>query len=235
VDEKGLQVDCRLPSKTVGKRTEPDENRLLQWLSRRAKHEHQVELESAAARLLWELVGPELGLVDQELAKLALFTGNGGKVTVQLVQDVVGGWRAKSIWDTIEAAAGGDAAEALAQLDRALQSGEHPQALFGQIAWSLRRFTVATRIYQRAERQGARISLQQALSQAGFRPWPADLAKAEKQIIQLGRDRAGRMLRWLLETDMAMKGSHSRPDRARFLLEMLFLRQANRTSSAGRA
>jgi DNA polymerase-3 subunit delta len=80
------------------------------------------------------------------------------------------------------------------------------------------------------------MALRDALLQAGFRPWPADaLAAAEKQLIQLGRDRAGRLLQWLLEADLAMKGSHSSSDRARFVLEMLFLRQAKRQQPSGGA
>jgi len=37
--------------------------------------------------------------------------------------------------------------------------------------------------------------------------------------------------RWLLETDLALKSSHSSPDRARYALEFLFMRM-NRESKA---
>jgi DNA polymerase-3 subunit delta len=227
VAESGLQVECRLPERKGSKNKSVDEARLKKWLTVWAKQQHELTLASQAADVLLELVGPELGLLDQDLAKLALFTGAGGKVTPELVRDVVGGWRAKTIWDTLDAAADGDAAEALRQLDRLLQAGEHPQALFGQISWSLRRFTLATRIFQRAERQGRRIGLRDALEQAGFRKWPAEaLVNAEKQMKQLGRQRAGQMYRWLLDLDLSLKGSHSQDDRARWALEQLLLRMA---------
>ena len=48
--------------------------------------------------------------------------------------------------------------------------------------------------------------------------------KAERQIKQLGRHRAVALYRWLLETDLALKGTHSAPHRARFALEKLILR-----------
>ena len=231
VSKQWLQIDCRLPQKTVGRRTELDEGRLTKWLVDWTKDHHSVVLMPAAAKLLVELVGPQLGMLDQDLAKLSLFVGPKEKITSDLVQKVVGGWKAKTIWEVIDAATNGDAAEALRQLDMALQSGEHPQALFGQIAWSLRRFGVATRIFEVTERRGQRIALRDALLQAGFRDWPQNaLAGAEQQIKQLGRDRAGKMLQWLLEADLAMKGSHSAPDRARFVLEQLFLRMARRTA-----
>ncbi len=226
IDKSWLQIDCRLPQK-AGKRAEFDEGRLISWLTAWAKSQHGVLLAPAAAKLLIELVGPQLGMIDQDLAKLSLFVGPKEKITPELVQEVVGGWRAKTIWEVIDAAADGDAAEALRQLDMALQTGEHPQALFGQIAWSLRRYAVATRIFAAAERRGQQMPLRDALEQAGFRAWPQNaLANAERQIKQLGRDRAGKMLQWLLEADLAMKGSHSAPDRARFVLEQLFLRMA---------
>jgi DNA polymerase-3 subunit delta len=226
VDKQGLQIDCRLPQKTVGRRTETDDSRLAKWLIAWSKSHHNTQLEPAAAKFLLEINEIELGRLDQELAKLSLFAG-AGKITAEIVRDVIGGWRAKTVWEMIDAATDGNANEALQQLHHALGSGEHPQALFGQISWSLRRFAVATRYYQMAERRGQRVSLRDALQQGGFRPWPADaLTNAERQLKQLGRDRAGQILKWLLEADLAMKGSHSAPERARFVLERLFLRMA---------
>ena len=52
------------------------------------------------------------------------------------------------------------------------------------------------------------------------------IEKAEKQMIQIGRQRGGKLYQWLLEIDLALKGSHSTPDRARFKLEQLILRLA---------
>ena len=50
------------------------------------------------------------------------------------------------------------------------------------------------------------------------------LKKAEAQLIQISRPRATQLYRWLLETDLALKGSHSRPERARLALETLIFR-----------
>jgi DNA polymerase-3 subunit delta len=224
VNASGLAIECRVPEK---KAKVPDEGRLVKWLTVRARQEHEVTLPADAARLLLELVGPEFGLLDQELAKLALFAGVGGKITPDLVRDVAGGWRVKSAWDLADAAAEGNAAEALAQLDRILQSGEKPVALFGQLAWSLRRFGVATRMFQEAERRGRKLSLAEALKAAGFEHWrPGRMEEAERQLIQLGRDRAGNLFQWLLELDLAFKGTHSPDHRGRWALEHLILRMA---------
>lgn len=225
VDKVGLQIECRPPEISRGRRKYLDESRVRKWLVDRAKIQHGVTLQAQAAELLLELEGAEFGLLEQDLAKLALFAGAGGKVSPEMVRDQVGGWKTKTTWELIDAAVDGNSAEALRQLDRLLHAGEHPVALLGQIAWSLRRFASAARIYQQAEQSGQPVKIREALEQAGFRKWPQQaLDDAEKQLKQLGRHRAGRLFRWLLNADLAMKGTHSNPHRARFMLEQLFLK-----------
>jgi len=238
IDKTGLQIECRAPQRAAGRSKFLDERRIAAWLSHWSETRHGARLNPQAATLLLELVGPEFGILDQDLAKLALFVEPGGVIKPELVRDVVGGWKTKTIWELMDAACDGNAGEALLQLDRALQSGEPPQALFGQISWSLRRFAAATRIFERAERGGRRLPLRAALEQAGFRPYPKNaLENAERQLKQLGRERAGQLYRWLLEADLALKGTHSAPDRARSILEQLILRLAKDAAPqpAGRA
>jgi DNA polymerase-3 subunit delta len=112
-----------------------------------------------------------------------------------------------------------------------LHSGEHPLALFGSISWSLRRYAAATRAFEQAERRGERISIKEALTRVGVRDWPlGELKKAEERLMKLGRARAGKFYRWLMETDLALKGTHSHETRARFALEQLFLRMSEQAA-----
>jgi DNA polymerase-3 subunit delta len=225
LDKGGLQIECRAPLKSRGRRKELDEAATLKWLAARSRSAHGPRLTSDAARMLLDFSGPNFGLLDQELSKLALYVDRGEEVTAELVRDIVGGWKTKSVWDLMDLACDGNTADALRELDHLLHAGENPLALFGQISWWLRRYAVATRIYQRAERQGRRMPLRRALEQAGFRDWPrGTLARSEAQLKQLGRDRGEQILRWLLEADLSMKLSHSSPHRARFVLERLLLR-----------
>ena len=225
VDKHGLQVECRAPVIERGKQKAIDQSRIIQWLIAWAKTRHEVQLAKNAAAVLVDIIGGEFGLLDQEIAKLALFAGPSGKVNEKLVKEVSGGWRAKTAWEVIDAALSGNAAEAVRQLDRLLQSGEAPQALFGPISWSLRRFASATRVFQRAERLRRPMQLTDAMEQAGFFKWQREaMQAAERQLKQLGRERAGQLHRWLLDTDLALKGSHSSPDMARLALEHLLLR-----------
>jgi len=218
VGESGLAIECKAPS----------EARLIKWLISRAKEAHQGTLEPAAADMLVELVGPQLGLLDQQLARLAVSVGRNEPITAELVSDTVGGWRTKTAWEMLDAAASGDAPSALEQLDRLITSGDQPIALLAQMASTLRRFATATRLVEQAERAGRRTSLRQSLEQAGFKPFV--LAKAESQLRQLGRHRAGQMYDWLLEADLALKGTSSSPPKARLVLEKLIARM---TRAAG--
>lgn len=225
VAQHGLQVECRLPVVTRGSRKEVDEPAVVRWLCNWARSRHALQLPKSAATLLLERVGAEIGVLDQELAKLALYAGTKGQVTEKLVREVAGGWRTLTSWEVIDAALDGRSADALAQLDRLLQAGEFPLAFFGPLSWSLRRFAFATRLVQRAERLGTPIKLADALAQAGFSRRPHEvMVNAERHLKRLGRVRAGQLHQWLLETDLALKGSHSSPRLAQLALEHLILR-----------
>jgi DNA polymerase-3 subunit delta len=73
IDQTGLQIACKVPTRLVNFRPEPDLEKLARWLVAWAKKTHGVALENAAADELLHIIGPEMGLIDQELAKLALY------------------------------------------------------------------------------------------------------------------------------------------------------------------
>jgi DNA polymerase-3 subunit delta len=230
LESNATVIDCRPPQKTIGKNKVLDEGAIAKWLTEWARAHHQVQLTADASRLLLELTGPVFGVLVQDLAKLSLFVKAGEKITPEMVQDIVGGWKAKSLWDLGDAVAGGEAGDALLQLDHVLQAGEHPLAITGSLGWGLRRYALATRIFRDAERTGIRLQLRDALTQAGFKDWPAGtLAKAEARLKQLGRVRGSQLYRWLLELDLSLKGTHSHERRGRWAVERLFLRLAKQS------
>ena len=209
---EGLLVDCGAPAPA----------RLNKWLGSWAKQHHGAELSPAAAETLVELIGPELGLLDQELAKLALLAGKDRKITPELVGRSVGGWRTKTTWEMLDAALDGKTQEAMLQLDRLLASGEQPIGILGQISASLRRFAAATRLVLQAEAARRRPNLREALEQAGVRAFV--LQKAERQLRLLGRHRGAQIYRWLLQADLDLKGESAMPPR--LILERLIVRLA---------
>lgn len=212
LSQRGLQIECKVPPAA----------RLATWLAGWSKKQHGATLDPAAAELLLETVEADLGLVDQELAKLAASAGAGTAITPELVRESVGGWRAQTAWEMLDAALAGETRTALVQLDRLLLSGEVPIALLAQISSSLRRFAAATQLMLAAEHSRRRTTLRDALAQSGFKPFL--LSKVEAQLRRLGRARGQCLYRWLLEADLALKGASSAPPRARLVLEQLIVR-----------
>lgn len=214
VAASGLTIECKSLTEPLTKR----------WLIERAKSRYDVRLDAAAVDVLLELVPPQLGLLNQELSKLSLLVGKAGTIDAAVVSDNVAGWRTRATWDMVDAAADGRAAVALEQLGRLIAAGEKPQGLLPQISHSLRQLAAATRLVEAAEAAGSRLSLQSALTQAGVPPFK--LTTAERQLRQIGRDRARQLTAWLLAADLALKGYNSADARARLELERLIVRLA---------
>jgi DNA polymerase-3 subunit delta len=209
VAAEGLLVECSAPK---GKQT-------VSWLVDWARQGHGIALAGPAAEMLIEMIGPELGLLDQELAKLAVMAGEGGRVGPELVGRAVGGWRARTAWEMIDTALDGNAPAALAQLDRLLAAGEQPIGVLSQVSYVVRRMAAATRLVLRAEASGRRPVLNRVLAEAGVRSFV--LAKTERQLRRLGRQRGARLYRWLLQADLDLKGDSALPPR--LILERLIL------------
>jgi DNA polymerase III subunit delta len=216
----GLLVDCGPPPPA----------RLGKWLSEWGKQHHRIALAPAAAEMLVELIGPELGLLDQEMAKLALLAGDDRKVTPEMVNSSVGGWRVRTAWEMLDAAMEGQVGDAMLQLDRLLSSGEQPVGILAQISATLRRFAAATRLVIQAEAAKRRINLREALEQAGVRSFVVQ--KTERQLRRLGRQRGAQLYRWLLQADLDLKGESTMPPR--LVIERLILRLAAAPEAAAK-
>jgi DNA polymerase-3 subunit delta len=212
VAASGLAIDCRSLKPAQIKR----------WLTQRAKSQYGVRIDDAATDALLELLPAELGILEQELAKLSLLMGPDGVVDEKLVQENVGGWRTRTAWEMVDAAADGRAAEAIRQLERLIAAGEKPHGLLPQMSHSLRQLAAATQLVEACEAAGKRLPLQSALKQAGVLPFK--LAAAERQLRQIGRERAKQLIGWLLAADLAIKGHNSADARARIELERLIVR-----------
>jgi DNA polymerase-3 subunit delta len=231
----GLPIECKIDS----------EDKLPRWLSLRAEQKHQAKLTADAAEQLLQIIGPELGRLDQELEKLSLIAlaeqgiadpvaaaakAKLPTITVELVNDNVGGWRAKTAWELSDKMNAGDTARALEQLGRLIESGEEPIALLAQVSSSLRKYAAATRGADLATLENRRVDLKSLLTEAGMKVWPAALQSAEVHLKQLTRPRGRQLLSWLLDADLALKGQSSSGHRARFVLEQLIVRLGRQTA-----
>jgi len=178
---------------------------LTRWLSESCRDEFEKQLPREAAALMVELAGTELGLLNQELAKLAAYVGDKKRIDIEDIRKLVGGWRAETTWAMNDALRDGDLPQALQHLDKLLRAGEAPQRLSGGINYSFRKFAEST------ERARHTSSLQTALIEANV--FPRDMAKAEAYLRRIGRPRAEKITNWLLETDGNLKGSSRTPER----------------------
>lgn len=219
VAAKGKAIDASVPKG----------GELVRWLTAWARRNHAAELTAPAAETLIELTGPELGILDQEVAKVALSTGADGRITPELVKRNVGTWRAKTAWQMLDAALDGKVPEALRQLELLLGAGEQPIGVLGQISYSLRQMAAATRLIVQREATGRRTPVAEALHEAGVRSFV--VRKVEPRLRRLGRRRAEQLYRWLLEADLDLKGASSAPPR--LVLERLIVRLAVSPSTLG--
>ena len=194
----------------------PPAYRLPPWCVQWAASRHNKQLTQAAATLLVDLVGPEMGLLDQELQKLAIYVGDKARIDVAEVDTLVGNSRAENTFKIFDAIGAGQAGQAIAILDRLFEQGEEPMRILGAFSMQLRRLAQAGRLAQ----QG--LALATALERAGVPPFA--VRGCEQQLRHLGRRRANRLYDWLLEVDFGMKGGSPLP--ARTLLERLIVRLA---------
>ena len=206
---KGLEIDC----------SELKGPQLLKWLQETAKDTYGQTLARDAASLLIELVGEELGMLNTELAKLGSYVGAKGKIELDDVKSLVGGWRTETTWAMTDAARDDDLGFALTALDQLLTAGEPPMKLLGGIAYVFKKYAIATDLSRTAS------SLDQALRQAGV--FPAAVNAGQSYLRRLGRAKAEQILQRLVNVDAGMKGANALPERMQ--LERLLIQLAGKS------
>jgi DNA polymerase-3 subunit delta len=177
---------------------------------------YDKQLSSEAAKLLVDLIGAEMGLLDSELAKLAIYVGSAARIDTGDVDKLVGNSRAENMWKIFDAIGTGNSAAALTILDRLLEQNEEPLRILGAFSMQLRRLAQAARLSQQGQ------SLTAALDRAGVPPFAR--RGCEEQLRHLGRQRTDRLYDWLLEADLGLKSSGQLSPRT--LLERLVVRLA---------
>ncbi len=195
----------------------PRSEELLKWCVEWSASHHGKTLAAAAARLLVDLVGPDMGLLDQELAKLATYAGTASRIEAADVDHLVGSSRAENTWEIFDRIGAGRAGDSLVLLNRLLDQGEDPLRLLGRaFSMQLRRLAQAARLNS----QG--VALGEALDRVGVPPFAR--RQAEQQMRHLGRRRLDSLYNWLLQTDFGIKGASPLPPRT--LLERLVVQLA---------
>jgi len=203
----------------------PPAYKLPQWCVQWCQARHGKPLSQPAAQLLVDLIGPEMGQLDQELEKLSIYVDQRPKIDVADVDVLVGRSQAANVFKILDAIAAGRPAEALKILSRLFEQGDDALKILGALGFQLRKLANAARL----SRQGVPVSA--ALDRVGVPPFARQ--GAEAQLRHLGRRRADRLFDWLLEVDLGVKGSSPLPPH--ILLERLLVRLGRKAEPLSRS
>jgi len=203
VAKTGVAIECNALSGAALKR----------WLQQTARTRFGKSIDANVTDLMIGLAGTSLGILQQELAKLATLVGDADAITSEDVAQTVGDWKTHTTWEMLDSVRDGQVGTAITSLDRLLLAGEHPIKIMGGITYVFRKLGEATEI----ARQTRDVS--GALRSAGV--FPASVGPSESYLRRIGFDKASRILQLLAETDANLKGG-SRVE-PRVQLEHLFV------------
>ena len=203
IKSSGLTVSC----------DELEGSALNQWIRSTSENQYGKQITRDASTLLAELTGNNLGMLDQELSKLASYVGEKPKIDSEDVRKLVGGWKAETTWNMIGAVRENDMGQALSCLEKLLYAGEAAPRILGGINFSFRKLAIATE----TARQGSTLTA--ALKSAGV--FYRDIDDSAQYLRRIGRPRAEKILSYLTDADSNLKGGSILSDR--MILEQLLL------------
>jgi DNA polymerase III subunit delta len=205
VEKLGLSLSCE----------ELKGRELQKWIDQTADVRFGKRVDREASALMEELVGNNLGLIEQELDKLASYVGERARIEQEDVRALVGGWKTETTWKMLDALRDGHPGRALELLDNLLAAGEPPLKLLGGISFVFRKFSEATEWARQGE------SLGPALRRA--KVFPSAIEPSGKFLRKMGRPNAEKILSRLMDADSDLKGRSTMPPRTRMELLLIEL------------
>jgi DNA polymerase III delta subunit len=188
---------------------------LATWVMGRAKSAHGVTIVPPAAHMLVDMIGADLGRLDNELAKLALQASN-GKIDEQAIATNVAFQREQEMWHMTNELAAGRPAEALRRWRQLVQMD--PSSEFRAVTW-LAMWLENVRKALALKQQGMnQFSICQTL-----RLWPREIQQPFMETAQaLGTQGVARALDLLAEVDLQSKSGvgEAATNVERFLMSM---------------
>jgi len=218
VDQIGRNDSCDTPKSQA----------LPGWVASQAQSVHGARLEPQAARRLVELVGPQLGLLDMELAKLATYVLPRKAIGVQDVEEMVGASRAEKVFGLADAVAAGDAAGALTLWDQVISMDRDAEyKAIGGLRYAFQRLVEAKRLVV----QG--LSASEAAKSAGV--W-TDANQLKRQLDRFSLRQWQDILVKLLSIDVGAKTGLGSVRSAveKFIAELCAVPGSRRVGMAGR-
>ncbi|MBN1976464.1 MAG: DNA polymerase III subunit delta [Anaerolineae bacterium] len=187
----------------------PDAKTLPGWIEKRVQ-KHGGEIEPQAAAQLAAVVGADLRLLDQEVAKLVAYVDAERVITGADVDAVVPYAQAAVVFDLVDALGRRDGQTAARTLHRLLDAGEHPLGLLMMI---VRQFRLLIQVKELKAEGANPQTIAKAL---GIHPFPA--RKLHTQATYFTDEQLEVVYRHLLDADVAIKGGEIEADVALDLL-----------------
>jgi DNA polymerase-3 subunit delta len=188
---------------------------LKTWIVKRGKSEHRIEINPAAAELIADYIGDDLGRIDNEVAKLAL-TVPSGKIGPDEVGQSVAFQREREMWDLTNALGSGDPAEAVRRWRQLVQGDS--SAEFRAVAWLVIWLENVRKALAMLKQGQNAFTIGQAL-----RIWPRDVQqKFVDTVKSLGEAGRRRAVDLLAEIDFQTKTGAGNPTEnvERFILAL---------------
>jgi DNA polymerase-3 subunit delta len=187
----------------------PKQQALPQWIKQRV-HKHGGEIEGQAANQLATVIGADLRLLDQEIAKLVTYTNAERPITTSDVDAVVPYTQAAIVFDMVDALGHRDGRTAAQALHRLLEAGDHPMVLLAMV---VRQFRLLIQVKELKKNGATPRDVAHTLK---LHPFPA--GKLYNQATYFTAAQLNRIYRYLLDTDVAIKTGEIEPEVALDLL-----------------
>jgi DNA polymerase-3 subunit delta len=185
---------------------------LARWCVERARVLGKP-MASAAAELLADMIGANLGEVEGQIRNLITYCKDRPQITEKDVSDLCSADRLWATWELSEAILDRRTPAALRALDRILRDGERPGRILSAIARDLRRLIVIKQLARQ------RLDHADIAQRSRTQPWlvPQLLDKYQDRTVA----ELKLMLHQVLEADLACKTGSARDD---WILERLTLK-----------
>jgi DNA polymerase-3 subunit delta len=184
-------------------------NELPSWIKAYVKS-IKAEIEPAAVGRLTEVVASDLLTLTNELNKLAAAALPSGRITVELVDQLVSRSREQMNWDLTDAIVARNRRTALKVLREFLEDGVEPVFLTGVIAGTFRRMAMAKALHSQGASPG------QIFSEVRV---PSFKQRAYLSMLnRIDSATMARIIRRIAETDLNIKTSKATP---RMQMELL--------------
>lgn len=179
----------------------PRKAKFTEWVAKQAAR-LRLEMGPEEVRLLVERMGEHQHLVLRELEKLSAYAGP-GRVTTDDIEAVCSHTLEASVFELVDALAGGEGAQAFRALEELYAAGEDPSSLFYRVLWHFEKLIAVIAL------RGGGATLGQVQERLKLKQFPAKKLWRQSEVI--GPERGRIIVRALSRADARMKGMSPLP------------------------